>query len=302
MGHNPVRSFCCKIKLKVQASMSIDEKEVLIALLKEKAHFNNVREENWYHIPVETAPRRWPPEYLAFYQPKAFGTDAFRIRYFGRVKEITQTPYKKLFPQTFESQKSDKMYHQVFIERLEQLPRPIPSRIPRSIVFIPTKWRKFIHAEQLNDLFDESPLEDDIWDAFRATKIFAERQWREPVGKYYYQLDFAIFCNNGRIDVEADGDTWHAQRDRIDKDNKRNNDLEKRGWHVLRFNGKEIREEKAKYLLQVQETINTLGGLKDDGLVPRKFSTDGSGAQQLNLFEEKPIYSTEEEFAEEDEF
>jgi len=53
--------------------------------------------------------------------------------------------------------------------------------------------------------------------------------------------------------------------------------------------------------LQVQETINTLDGLKDDGLVPRKFSTDGSGAQQLNLFEEKSIYSTEEEFTEEDE-
>ena len=71
-----------------------------------------------------------------------------------------------------------------------------------------------------------------IWDAFKSAKMFAQQQWRKPVGKYFYQLDFAIFCNKGRIDVEADGDTWRAQRDRIDKDNKRNNDLEKRGWHV----------------------------------------------------------------------
>lgn len=279
--------------------MSLDEKEVLVALLKEKSHFNNLRDENWYHVPVETAPKRWPPEYLAFYQPKVFGADAFRIRYFGRVKNIIQTPYKKLFPNKIDSKKSDKVYHQVFIEKLEPLPRPIPSRIPRSIVFIPTKWHKFIHAEQLNDLFDESPLEDDIWKTFKAAKIFAERQWRERIGKYFYQLDFAIFCNDGRIVVEADGDTWHAQRERIDKDNKRNNELEKRGWHVLRYNGKEIREENAKYLLQVGETIKTLGGLKEDGLVPRTFLDDGT--QQLSLFEQRALYSTEEEFSEEDE-
>ncbi len=278
--------------------MSHDGKEVLIALLKEKSHFNNAREGNWYHIPVETAPKRWPPDYLAFYQPKAFGADAFRIRYFGRVKDIIKTPYKKLFPNKFDSQKSNKMYYQVFIEKLESLPRPIPSRIPRQIVFISTNWRKFIHAEQLNDLFDESPLEDDIWKTFKAVKIFAERQWRERIGSYYYQLDFAVFCNKGKVDIEADGDRWHAQKDRIDKDNKRNNELEKRGWHVLRFNGKQIREERKEYLAQIQDTINSLGGLKDDGLVPRTFLDDGT--QQLSLFDEKAMYSTEEEFSEED--
>ncbi|MBK8418417.1 DUF559 domain-containing protein [Candidatus Villigracilis saccharophilus] len=280
--------------------MAENESEVLVALLKEKSHFKNVRDENWYHLPVNFTPKRWPPEYIAFYQPKVFAMDAFRIRYFGRIKEIIQKPYKKLFPNKFDSQKSEKMYHQVFIEKLEQLPRSIPSRIPRSNVFISTKWKKFIHAEEFNDLFDESPLEDAVWETFKKAKISAERQWREPIKKHFYQLDFALFCNKGKIDVEADGDTWHAQKDRIDKDNKRNNDLEKRGWHVLRFNGKEIREEKAKYIVQVQEMINTLDGLKEDGLVPRKFSADGSGAQQLNLFEEKALYSTEEEFIEED--
>jgi very-short-patch-repair endonuclease len=279
--------------------MDENKSEVLVALLKEKAHFNNLREQSWYHLPVTSTPKRWPPEYIAFYQPKAFGFDAFRIRYFGRVKEITQTPYQKLFPNQFDSKKSDKIYHQIFVEKLEQLPHPIPSRLPRSNVFISTTWAKFINAGQLNDLFDESPLEDDIWGKFKESKIFAERQWREPFEKYFYQLDFAIFCNKGKIDVEADGDTWQAQRERIDKDNKRNNDLEKHGWHVLRFNGKQIHEEKAPYLTQVREMINTLDGLKEDGIVPRKFATDGSGAQQLNLFEETAAYSTEEEFFEE---
>ena len=279
--------------------MAENESEVLVAFLKEKAHFNNLREQNWYHLPVKKTPKRWPPEYIAFYQPKAFGVDAFRIRHFGRITEIVQTPYQKLFPNQFDSKKSEMIYHQVFIEKLEQLPRAIPSRLPRSNVFIPTTWTKFINAEQLNDLFDESPLEDEIWKKIKEAKIFAERQWKTSFQTYYYELDFAIFCNKGKIDVEADGDTWHAQRERIDKDNKRNNDLEKRGWHVLRFNGKQIREEKSTYLTQIQEMINTLDGLKEDGIVPRKFATNGSGAQQLNLFEEKAAYLTEEEFVEE---
>jgi very-short-patch-repair endonuclease len=273
-----------------------NDSEVLIALLKKKSHFFNLQEKSWYHIPLERAPKRWPPEYVAFYQSGAFGDDAFRVRYFGHVKEIIETPYKNLFPNLLESSKSEEIYFQIFIEKLEQLPRPIPSRIPRYVLFIPTKWHKFIQAEQMNDLFDESPLEDTIWQVFKSAGISAERQWREPVGESFYQLDFAIFCNKGKVDVEADGDTWHARPDRIPRDNQRNNDLEKGGWHVLRFNGKEIRDEKSKYLLQVQETINRLEGLKDDGLVPRKFSKDENGTHQMNMFEEQKPYSTEKEF------
>ncbi len=48
----------------------------------------------------------------------------------------------------------------------------------------------------------------------------------------------------------------------------------------------------AEYCLrEVLETINTLGGLSDEGLVPRKFYTRGGEiAQQLSLFEPKGSY------------
>jgi len=253
-------------------------------LLKKKSDFAILKEQGWYRIPVEHKPKRWPPQYVAFYQPGAFGADAFRIRYYGRVSKIRKVLHRELFPSKPKGEKSEKLYYRIEIEKLEKLTRTIPSRVPRSVIFISTTWYKFFHAEQLNDLFDESPLEDKIWESFKTKKIFAERQWLERVRQNYYQLDFAIFCNKGKIDVEADGDTWHAQRERIDKDNDRNNDLEKQGWHVLRYNGKQILEETPKYLVEVQETINRLDGLKDDGLVPRKFYPDEGGAQQLSLF------------------
>jgi hypothetical protein len=81
------------------------------------------------------------------------------------------------------------------------------------------------------------------------------------------------------IDVETDGDP-----ERIPQDNLRDNDLETVGWRVLRFNTYHIRETMAEYCLPtIVENVNRLGGLDEQGLVPRKLSLDGP--RQMSLFE-----------------
>lgn len=151
-------------------------------------------------------------------------------------------------------------------------------------------------ADQINDLFDDSPLEDLLWRELKRLNIPAERQWEVKTETFYYQLDFAFFCNVGNLDVETDGDTWHLQRDRVELDNRRNNDLESLGWHVLRFNTHAISEQRTEYCIpRIQETINRLGGLRSDGLVPRKFYSNEGGAQQLSLFESKADYEIDDE-------
>jgi very-short-patch-repair endonuclease len=85
-------------------------------------------------------------------------------------------------------------------------------------------------------LFDESPLEDLFWYELKKINIPAERQWQIKIETFNYQLDFALFCNTGSLDVETDGDSWHLIRNRVKSDNRRNNNLEALGWHVLRFN------------------------------------------------------------------
>ncbi len=260
--------------------------ELLVALLKSKSDFAILRDEGWYRIPVEHKPRRWPPKWLAFYQPGAFLEDAFRIRYFGRVSNIEIVKRHELFPNEFESARSDNQYYRIQIDRLQEREKIIPSRFPRRVVFISTTWDKFNCAEQINDLFDESPLEDELWRSLQTAQILAERQWEVVLKESIYQLDFAIFCQEGQIDVEADGDTYHAQLKRIPLDNARNNALTSSGWSVLRFNGRQIHENKTKYCLgRIEKTINKYGGLTSDGLVPRKFFPEGDGVQQLTLFE-----------------
>jgi very-short-patch-repair endonuclease len=275
----------------------MDNPEVLIALLRDKKDFAILQDQGWYRIPIGHTPRRWPPDYIAFYQPKAFGEDAFRIRYYGKVKRIDRALRRDLFPNEFESARANLEYHRIQFEKLERHPRSIHSRLPRPVVFIPTTWTKFIRADELNDLFDESPLEDLLWDELKSRNILAERQWPVFKNDLNYRLDFAFFCNKGNLDVETDGDTWHLKKERVANDNRRNNDVETQGWHVLRFNTKQIQEQRAEYCLpRIQEAITRYGGLIGDGLVPRKFiEKEGESIQQLTLFEEQAGNSSNSE-------
>jgi very-short-patch-repair endonuclease len=261
--------------------------EVLVAILKAKSDYAILLEQGWYRIPVTKAPRSWPPKWLAFYQPNAFGEDAYRVRYFGEIDNIELAKRDELFPNEISSVKSNQVYYKIWLKSLEERYEPIPSYRPRRLVFIPTTWNKFRGAEQINDLFDDSPLENRLWQELKKLEIDAERQWGVRPKQRFYQLDFAIFCNQGLIDVETDGDSWHARSERIPQDNQRNNELASQGWHVLRFNGNQIHEEKAKYCLEnIQDMVNRLGGLDTDGIVPRVFYSDsGKNTQQFTLFE-----------------
>ena len=76
--------------------------ELLIAILNEPRHFHIVREHGWYRIPVASADKRlkdrWPPRWLAFYQTKVFGDEAFAINYYARVRDIRRVTRRDLFP------------------------------------------------------------------------------------------------------------------------------------------------------------------------------------------------------------
>src|SRR5205823_4684096 len=134
----------------------------------------------------DTAPRRWPPRWLAFYQTKVFGAEAFAVRYFGRVHTIRVVRRHELFPHEGFSTKADRLYYKVQLHDLQQRKQPIMSRRPRRLVFVPTTWRKLSTAVEINDLFDDSPLEDRMWAEFKHLNIAAKRQWDVQVrdGRY----------------------------------------------------------------------------------------------------------------------
>jgi very-short-patch-repair endonuclease len=267
--------------------------EVLVAIIKDHKDFLLAHEQHWYRVPVDSQRKmlgdRWPPNWLAFYQPSVFGDEKYAIRYYTRVVNIRQKFRWELFPNEPDHPHAKWRYHQLHLEPLRELPQPIFSRRQRRITFIPTTWQKFIGAAEINDLYGESSLEDRLWEEFKRLDIQAERQHWVSVGNRNYRLDFAIYCARGPLDVETDGDEWHANPEKAVQDNLRDNDLESIGWQQLRFTTRQIQEQMAEYCIPtIADTINNLGGVEEDGkLLPRRFTGDAAGGTyQLGLFDE----------------
>jgi very-short-patch-repair endonuclease len=265
--------------------------EVLVAIINNRPDFALAMEEHWYRIPVSSQEKwlkdRWPPKWLALYQTKKLGLEAYAVNYYARVRSIRQAFRWQLFPNQPRNEKSSRRYHQLLLEPLRSLPKPIVSRRRRRIVFIPTTWEKFSSAEEINDLYLESSLEDQLWTALKQKEIQPERQELVTIEDRNYFLDFAIYCALGKIDVETDGDEWHANPEKAALDNVRDNDLESAGWQSLRFTSHQIKDQVAEYCVpKIVRTINRLGGLEEEGkYMPRKIDPDApTGTYQPSLF------------------
>src|SRR3972149_12147418 len=263
--------------------------EVLVAVLKSQQDFEIARTQNWYRIPVENVDRllkdRWPPRWLAFYQTKTFGGQAYAVNYVCKVTDISTVRRCELFPDDPIDDRSQRVYYKISFAKLEPLPTPVPSRRLRRIVFIPTTVRKLHTAREVNDLFDDSPLENELWSALKKVRISAERQEMVDVADKRYYLDFAIYCARGNLDVEPDGDSWHANPERAPEDNRRDNGLNSVGWKVLRFSTLQIREQLSEYCVDtIARTVNTLGGIPEGSLSPRPAVGKPGDSYQLGLF------------------
>lgn len=241
------------------------EKYVLVAILPTIDALQRLQSDGWYHIPVKTAPMIMPPKILAFYQGKIFGKQhAYQIRYFGEVSHCDILPRKELFPEdTTKPEKAENLYYRLELSFLEERSQPILSYRPRRLVFVPTTLEKFKRAEQINDLFNDSPLEDRLWRVLRSSNLLAERQWRLSIRKKIYFLDFALFCRNGDLAIETDGYTTHYDSIRkIDEHVWRQNEILNDQWHLLRYTTNQINDDPSAYMTQIQTKIAQLGGLK----------------------------------------
>lgn len=255
--------------------MTLDhQNDLLVAILPRRSALDILKTERWYHVPVVHAPGGWPPKMLAFYQGKVFGeAEAYKIRHFGEVRQIDVVPRRQLFPNDEKNaQKAENLYYRLELHRLEERKTPIVSYRPRRLAFIPTTWEKFEKAEQVNDLFNASPLEDELWNGLKKLNVFAERQWKIVVQDHNYYLDFAVFCNQGKLAIETDGYAFHYDsRNQIDYQTWRQNEIELDGWNFLHYTTRHISENPAAYLAQIEKKINRLGGAQSPEKFVRKF-------------------------------
>ncbi len=244
----------------------------LVAILTNVADFEIAHSEHWYRIPlkIKQVPKVLKEgrlQFLAFYHSRAFGKQAYSIRYVATVKRISIVKRKDLvpFPETSAAQdqwrkKAEEDYYKIEISPLRQLPHPIISRKWRRIVFIETTDHKLFAATEINDLFRGNHLEEKLYQALKDAQVPVERQFHVQVNQQHCFLDFAVFCSQGKLNIECDGG-YHDHMPLVDIDRGRNNLLQSAGWSVLRFSANDVYNHPEKSLALVAETIARYGGL-----------------------------------------
>ena len=262
--------------------------EVLVAIMNNQRDLEIARTQHWYRIPVNNADRFIRDieqmQYLAFYQTKIFKRDAFAVNYYAEIERISAVPRIELLPDEAGHQNAEVLYYKLDISPLERLSQPIPSKRLRRVTFITTTLAKFSVAQEINDLYHTSPIEDLMWEALKVAEIQAERQYEIRESDASYDLDFFIECSDGaKIDIECNGDTYHSTKAARDRDRRRNTHLTANGWLVLRFGTDKLRNDIGGCVNKIRKLINQHGGPVNRSLSYDLYRDDTDA--QLDLFE-----------------
>lgn len=237
------------------------ETPALVGVVTRRKDWDLLLRERWYRVPVRTAPDRLAEfRHFAFYQASAFGPEKWAVNYRAEVRGIRRVRRIELLPDELGHPRAEHDYFRVDVGELQPLPRPIPSRRLRRIVFIPTSLERLLSATEVNDLFRTSPIEDILYLALRKEGLEPERQFfvrEDGVGSL---LDLTLFCRDGDLNIECDGDRWHLGRGRAGADRARDNRLTAAGWRILRFSGDEIRERTPDCVERIVRAVRRLGG------------------------------------------
>lgn len=87
-------------------------------------------------------------------------------------------------------------------------------------------------------LFDSS-IEKILYDHLMQNKVKVHPQyWTKVKDKKSYRLDFALFVNGQKYDIEIDGDKAHSQKD--ENDILRDIHLGMEGWKIRRYRANQV--------------------------------------------------------------
>lgn len=234
---------------------------VLVAVMNDRRDFDIARDEGWYRIPLKRAPNRVAADYLAFYQTKAFGDEGWAVNYYAPTRRYRLLTRAELLPEEADHPRAVEPYYKVEIGPLQRLPRPIPSKRLRRITFIPTTLERLLRAEEINDLWDRDSREEKLWQAFKREGIEAECQYEVEEGTIRQRVDFAVFCQEGRVAVICEGEPVGVGVRVIRERQASDYDLAAWGWTVLRLDRQQLSRDVSGCLAAVREAVSRCGGL-----------------------------------------
>lgn len=159
---------------------------ILVSILPTPRDLEIARVLGWYRMPLRSAPKVINVDYLAFYQPAAFGeARRWRIEYYAAVRGHELTTRLELFKDEPEHPRAHEEYYKVQLGPLQQLEKPILSGRWRRLTFLYTTGSLFSKASTVEELVVHSEEREVLWHSLReralATSTYQAQELPELV-------------------------------------------------------------------------------------------------------------------------
>jgi hypothetical protein len=140
---------------------------VLVCLLPSPRDLEIARLLGWYRIPLRTAPKVVAVDYLAFYQPSAFGERGGKIEFVAEVRGHELTTRGELLKDEVDHPRAKEEYYKIQIGGLEKLKEPIAAEKWKRVTFLYTTGEYLLKAKTLNELVVDGDERDILWRSLR---------------------------------------------------------------------------------------------------------------------------------------
>jgi hypothetical protein len=140
---------------------------ILVCLLPTPRDLEIARLLGWYRIPLRTAPKVVAVDYLAFYQPSAFGDRGGQIEFIAQVRGHELTTRGELLKDEANHPRAKEEYYKLQIGALEKLKEPVKTDKWKRLTFLYTTGEYLLKARSLNDLVVNGDERQLLWRSLR---------------------------------------------------------------------------------------------------------------------------------------
>ena len=140
---------------------------ILVALLPTPRDLEIARLLGWYRIPLRTAPKVVAVDYVAFYQPSAFGERGGQIEFIAEVRGHELTTRGELLKDEADHPRAREEYFKIQLGGLEKLREPIKTDKWKRITFLYSTGEYLINAKLMNDLVVQNEERQLLWKNLR---------------------------------------------------------------------------------------------------------------------------------------
>ena len=140
---------------------------ILVCLLPSPRDLEIARLLGWYRIPLRTAPKVVAVDYLAFYQPSAFGERGGKIEFIAEVRGHELTTRGELLKDESNHPRAREEYYKIQIGGLERLKEPVLADKWKRVTFLYTTGEYLLKAKTLNDLVVDGDERQILWHSLR---------------------------------------------------------------------------------------------------------------------------------------